>query len=69
MIDTYGLGAASYNVGNAGASLGLTNGGTYNVYQLLLAANARATGGQVDQGNTSDRAKVSSLFSGINKAG
>lgn len=60
-----GLGAATINVGNYGAALGLTNNSVQSVLTLLQRANATASSGRF----TANRGDIANLFSSINEAG
>jgi hypothetical protein len=50
-VNAYGLGAYSFSVGANGAAFGVANNATLNVYELLLAANKKAVGGVLYNGD------------------
>jgi hypothetical protein len=64
-----GLGARSFNVGLYGAAVGVPNGGTRNVYQLLEAVNSQAVDGLLYNGNAGLRRQAYALFEDLNEAG
>jgi uncharacterized repeat protein (TIGR01451 family) len=68
-VNAYGLGASSYNVGSNGAAFGVTNNTALNVYQFLLAANAKVSKGVLYSGDTTLIADAVNVFDGINTAG
>jgi hypothetical protein len=68
-VTTGGLGAATYNVGTGGAAFGVANGTTLTVMQILLAADARAVNGVLDNGDVRLRTLANDVFSGINETG
>jgi hypothetical protein len=61
-----GTGDKAVNVGAAGSLLGLTNNGTYAIFQVLQAANAIAVNGVIDAGNTNARGTIEGIFDYIN---
>lgn len=65
-VSTTGLGARSYNVGSGGASFGVANGTTLNVYQILKAADRRSVGGVLYGGDLVLRHLAIDVFQGIN---
>ncbi|HWF11734.1 MAG TPA: putative Ig domain-containing protein [Bryobacteraceae bacterium] len=60
---TSGTGARTWNVGNVGSSIGLTNNQSYTIMQLLLQANADKKNG------TFNANSFNTIFSGINQSG
>jgi hypothetical protein len=68
-VDAYGLGASSWNVGGNGAAFGVANNSVLNVYQLLQAANDKATSGVLYGGNATLIALALNVFDGLNAAG
>jgi hypothetical protein len=50
-VTAAGLGAASFNIGNAGAAAGVANNTTLRVYDLLVAVNNQAVSGALYNGN------------------
>src|SRR5262249_41888574 len=46
-VDSAGLGARTWNVGQSGQAFGVPNYTTLNVYQLLVAANNNAVNGKL----------------------
>jgi hypothetical protein len=68
-ISATGLGARSFNVGADGAAVGVPNGSTRNVYQLLKAVNQRAVQGVLYNGDEALRQEATDLFDAINSAG
>jgi hypothetical protein len=68
-VDAYGLGASSWNVGGNGAAFGAANNSVLNVYQLLQAANAKATSGVLYGGNATLIALALNVFDSVNTAG
>jgi hypothetical protein len=60
------LGASSFNVGSDGAALGVANGTTLNVYELLRAVNQRAVGGVLYNGDANLRDLCEDLFERLN---
>jgi hypothetical protein len=68
-VSATGLGARSYNVGSDGAAFGVANNTTRNVYELLLAVNARAVHGVLYNGDGTLRQEAADLFDALNNAG
>jgi hypothetical protein len=68
-VSATGLGARSYNVGSDGAAFGVANNTTWNVYELLLAVNARAVHGVLYNGDAMLRQEAADLFDALNNAG
>jgi hypothetical protein len=68
-VSADGLGAATENVGGNGAAFGLADNTTLDVYQLLLAADQRATGGVLYNGDHALVAMAVSVFGDINDRG
>src|SRR5689334_6458674 len=68
-VDTYGLGARSYNVGSNGAAFGVANNTVRDVYQLLQAADASVVKGVLYGGNATLVADAVNVFDGVNRAG
>jgi hypothetical protein len=69
LVDAYGLGARSYNVGGNGAAFGVPNNTTLNVYQILLAANKQAKNGVLYNGDPTLDNEANNVFGGINQTG
>jgi len=67
-VNSYGLGAYSWNIGSSGQAFGVSNNTVLDVYQILLAANNSAAGGEPWNGNTFLRNEALSVFQGINAA-
>ncbi|HLJ93877.1 MAG TPA: hypothetical protein VKU02_11880, partial [Gemmataceae bacterium] len=65
---SYGLGAYSWNIASSGAAFGTPNDTVLDVFQILLAANNNASGGEPWNGNTLFRNEASAVFQGINAA-
>lgn len=65
LVDAYGLGARSFNVGWSGAAFGVANNTTLNVYQILQAANQRVTNGVLYNGNLTQAIEADLVFLGI----
>jgi hypothetical protein len=65
-ISAVGLGAYSFNVGKDGAALGVADGTTLNVYELLEAVNAQAVGGALYDGDAVLRKEANDLFDALN---
>jgi hypothetical protein len=68
-VTSNGLGAYSYNVGCHGAALGVPNGKTLNVMQILKAADARAVHGVLDGREPRLQRQALDLFEDINHEG
>ena len=68
-VNSFGLGAYSWNVGSSGVAFGVSNGTTLNVYQILLAANNTAVGSEPWDSNTTSRKQANTVFDGLNQAG
>jgi hypothetical protein len=68
-VDAYGLGASTSNVGSNGAAFGVANNTTLNVYQLLMAANAKVVNGVMYGGDATLTAAAVSMFDAVNGAG
>ncbi|MFO0815076.1 MAG: SdrD B-like domain-containing protein [Gemmatales bacterium] len=77
-VSADGVGAATFNVGNKGAALGVSNNTTMSVLDILLSTNARTVNGvlyDVDgSGSISDterslRTQANDLFASINELG
>jgi len=62
-VSTSGTGAKYYNVGSAGSAIGLTNGASYTVLQLMQRANALAPY------NSTVFNALNVIFDGINQKG
>lgn len=60
---------ALYNVGNNGAAVGVPNGTTETIGQILQGANAMSANCTLDATNTSLLTTTNDLFSGINQSG
>ncbi|HLJ96422.1 MAG TPA: Ig-like domain-containing protein [Gemmataceae bacterium] len=65
-VNSYGLGAYSWNIASSGAAFGTPNDTVLNVFQILLAANNNASGGEPWGSNTFLRNEALSVFQGIN---
>jgi GH35 family endo-1,4-beta-xylanase len=65
-VTAAGLGAASVNVGQDGAEVGVANGTTLNVYALLVAVNKKAVTGVLYAGNTQLTNEAKDLFGCLN---
>jgi hypothetical protein len=68
-VDDFGLGAASLLPRAAGSALGLPSLAPVNVYQVLRAADAQASGGVLLGGNVVLRRLALGIFEGINSGG
>jgi autotransporter-associated beta strand protein len=68
-ISAAGLGAQLFSVGKDGAAFGVPNKTTLNVYQLLLAVNAKAVNGILYNGDLTLQTEAADLFNNLNKAG
>jgi len=66
VVNAFGLGAYSVNIGYNGAAFGVPNGTVLNVYQILLAANNSASGGKVWPTNLTVRNMGLAVFALIN---
>jgi hypothetical protein len=64
-----GLGAASFNIGNAGAAAGVANNTTLNVFDLLVAVNHQAVNGVLYDGYAELRDLCEDLCEDLNQAG
>jgi hypothetical protein len=69
LIDGKGLGSATFNVGLNGAAFGVADNATMTVMDLLRAADARAIGGVLYNGDAVKRTDAKNVFAGINEAG
>src|SRR5207245_2011870 len=69
MVDAPGLGAYSWNVGFSGPAFGVPSNTTLNVYQLLLAANNSAIGGDAWDSQALLHIMALSVFDTLNGAG
>ncbi|HLJ94404.1 MAG TPA: hypothetical protein VKU02_14555, partial [Gemmataceae bacterium] len=67
-VNSYGLGAYSWNIGASGAAFGTPNYTVLDVFQILLAANNNAVGGEPWNGNSLLRNEASTVYQGINAA-
>jgi len=65
-VTNTGLGAESWNIGSSGQAFGVPNLTVLNVYQILLAANNSAVGGEPWGSNPLFRNEAFSVFHGIN---
>lgn len=65
-VSAAGLGARSYNVRGYGAAVGVANGSTRNVFQLLQAVNNQVRNGVLYIGNGGLLEAAKELFSGLN---
>ena len=54
-VDANGLGAYLFNIGSHGAAFGVASGTTLNIFQIMLAANNTAVGGEAWDSNLSLR--------------
>ena len=78
-VDSFGVGAAAFNVADNGEAFGVAGGSTVRILDLLLAVNFRTKNGLLydlnGDGDTSDpneelfRTMVNDVFSDINEAG
>jgi hypothetical protein len=66
LVNSFGLGAYTWNIGTNGAAFGVPNFRTLNVYEILLAANNSAMGGEPWGMNMFLRNEGLSVFMGIN---
>jgi hypothetical protein len=66
-VGSVGTGGARVNVGSAGTALGVANGSTLSVMQILQAVNAKATNGMIYPNNKTFRSQVNDLLSKINE--
>ena len=67
-VNSNGLGAYSWNIGSSGAAFGTPNNTVLDVFQILLAANNNAVGGEPWNGNSLLRNEALTVFQGINAA-
>ncbi len=65
-VNSSGLGAYSWNIGASGQAFGVPNNTVLDVYQILLAANNSAVGGEPWGSNTFLRNEAFAVFHGIN---
>ncbi|HLJ97812.1 MAG TPA: PKD domain-containing protein [Gemmataceae bacterium] len=65
-VNSNGLGAYSWNIGASGQAFGVTNNTVLDVYQILLAANNSAAGGEPWDSNVLFRNQGLSVFMAIN---
>jgi hypothetical protein len=65
MPNSNGLGAYLFDIGNNGAAFGVNNNTSLNVYELLLAADKNAMGGEPWGTNTFLRAEGVNVFLGV----
>ncbi|HLJ93650.1 MAG TPA: Ig-like domain-containing protein [Gemmataceae bacterium] len=65
-VNSYGLGAYSWNIATSGAAFGTPNNTVLTVNQILLAANNNASGGEPWGSNTLFRNEALTVFQGIN---
>ncbi|HLJ97224.1 MAG TPA: S8 family serine peptidase [Gemmataceae bacterium] len=65
-VNSNGLGAYSWNVGASGQPFGVNSNTVLDVYQILLAANNSAAGGEPWGSNTLFRNEAFIVFHGIN---
>jgi len=65
-VNSYGLGAYSWNIASSGAAFGTPNYQVLTVYQILLATDNFATGGEPWGSNTFLRNETLTVFQGIN---
>ena len=68
-VTANGLGANSFNVGGNGDAFGVANYTTLNVYQLLLAVNAKANNGVLYGGDPTLRTEAIMVIDALNQAG
>jgi len=65
-VNSNGLGAYSWNIGASGQAFGVSNNTVLDVYQILLAANNSAAGGEPWGSNTLFRNEAFAVFHGVN---
>jgi hypothetical protein len=78
-VNSTGVGAATFNVGENGAAFGVSDGASVRVVDLLLAVDRRSAGGMLfdldGDGDATDpleslyRTMANEVFSRINEAG
>ena len=68
-VSAGGTGSMTWNVGKAGAAVGVANGTTLTVMQILQGLDARASGGVVWNGNHTMRSLANDLVDSINRFG
>ena len=64
-----GVATATVNVGTSGAAFGVADNTVMTVMDLLVAADAQAVDGVLNNGDTARRTKANAVFSAINQAG
>jgi hypothetical protein len=68
-VSAGGTGSMTWNVGKAGAAVGVANGTTLTVMQILQGLSARASGGVVWAGSHGMRSVANDLVDAINRFG
>lgn len=68
-VSAGGTGSMTWNVGKAGAALGVPNGSTLTTMQILQALDSRASGGVIWSGNHRMRSLANDLVDSINRFG
>jgi protocatechuate 3,4-dioxygenase beta subunit len=68
-VTQYGVGIATWNVGSCGSAFGVSNNTTVGVLDLLLATDARSSGGNLYNMDALLRALANEVYTRINEAG
>lgn len=68
-VTSAGIGALTFNVGSAGSLLGVSNGSSRSVMDLVRRASDRASGGRLFASNASARGDLADMFFSINILG
>jgi|SRR5579871_522165 len=65
-VNSDGLGAYLWNIGSSGSAFGVTNNAVLDVFQILLATNYNAVGGEPWGSDTTLRSEAYAVFYGMN---
>ena len=68
-VTEYGIGAATFNIGDAGAAFGVADGTEMTVMDILLATNDQAIDGVLYDGDAILRSMANAVYTAINEAG
>jgi len=68
-VSSGGIGGRTFNIGSSGAAFGVSNNTNRSITNILKAANQRAVGGSLWNGDTTLRTQANSVFDGINVQG
>lgn len=68
-VSSSGVGGRSINLGSAGSELGLSDGASTSILDMLRRADARASGGKLFASNASSFGVTYNLFDSFNRSG